>query len=276
MNILDKKPPTANHRIHYGPNEFQFGDLWLPKLTAHQLAPLVVFIHGGWWQSEYDLAYAGHLCADLASHGIATWSIEYRRVGSTGGGWPTTFQDVAAAYDYIATLAKDFPLDITRTTTMGHSAGGHLALWLAGRHHIPTTSPLHSPQPMHPPHAAISLAGAVDLRLTIDLSSPFAFPLGKPAVIELMGGTPAQFPDRYKAGNPGELLPLNVKQFLVQGAADTIVNPQLAPRYADNVRKQGDTVSVIALPSADHFDVVDPESTAWHTIRDLVRTAVTT
>jgi len=168
--------PLADHRIHYGPSQYQFGDLWLPTPiradTKH--IPLVVFLHGDWWQSAYDLEYAGGLCAALKSIGIAVWSIEYRRVGVTGGGWPTTFQDVAAGFDYLAILAKSYPLDLNRVIAMGHSAGGHLAFWLAGRHHIPETSPIHEPQPRVALHGLIALAGAVDLRLTCDLSGYFA------------------------------------------------------------------------------------------------------
>lgn len=269
MSVLDRTPPTAAHRIHYGPGDSQFGDLWLP--ATHTPPPLVVFIHGGWWQSEYDLAYAGHLCADLKAHNIATWSIEYRRVGSTGGGWPATFQDVAAAYDYLPTLGRTYPLNLARPIAMGHSAGGHLAFWLAARHHIPASSPLHTPQPTLPLHAVIALAGAVDLALTISLSTPSAFPLGGPATQVLIGGSPSDHPDRYQAADPGQLLPLNLKQFLVQGAQDTIVPPQLASLYAEKARKQGDQVTVIPISHADHFDVVDPQSQAWPTIRTLVQ-----
>src|ERR1700693_875570 len=112
MDKMPPVPPSADHRIHYGPCQYQFGDLWLPAHEATQRLPLVVFLHGGWWQSAYDLEYAGHLCAALKAVGIASWSFEYRRVGSTGGGWPTTFQDVAAGFDYVATLVKSYPLDL--------------------------------------------------------------------------------------------------------------------------------------------------------------------
>ena len=149
-DILSRPAPTADHRLSYGPDPSQFGDLWLPPTTGKSLLPLVVFFHGGWWKSEYDLGYAGHLCADLKRHGIATWSVEYRRVGSTGGGYPATFQDAAAGFEFAATLAKAYPLDLARVITMGHSAGGHLAFWVAGRHHIDSHSDLYQPGRRYP------------------------------------------------------------------------------------------------------------------------------
>jgi acetyl esterase/lipase len=232
--------------------------------------PLIIFVHGGWWKSAYDLTYGGHLCAALKSSGVATWSIEYRRVGSTGGGWPTTFQDVAAGCDYAATLAKSYSLDLSRVIAMGHSAGGHLAFWLAGRHHISEKSPIHTPQPKVAPRGVIALAGAVDLRLTCDLAGYLSFAHDKQEVHSLMGGSPVEFEDRYRAGNPGDLLPLGVPQLLIQGSEDDQIPPQLPGRWAEMARHQGDTVTVTIIPSADHFNVVDPQSKAWSIVQAAV------
>jgi acetyl esterase/lipase len=271
MDVLSVVPPAADHRIHYGPGEFQFGDLRLP-VSSKGPVPLVVFVHGGWWKSAYDLTYAGHLCGALKAAGVATWSVEYRRVGSTGGGWPTTFQDVAAGFDYVATLAKNYPVDLSRVLAMGHSAGGHLAFWLAGRHHIPEASPIYLPRPKMALHGVIALAGAVDLRLTCDLSGYFTFAHDKQEVSSLMGGSPAEFQDRYRAGNPGDLLPLGVQQLLIQGSEDDQIPPGLPGRWAEMARKQGDVVTVTMIPLADHFDVVDPQSKAWATVQAAVLT----
>lgn len=270
MDILSRPAPTADHRIHYGPGVYQFGDLWMPQPAGKALLPLVVFFHGGWWRSEYDLGYAGHLCADLKKHGIAAWSVEYRRVGSTGGGWPTTFQDAASGFDYAATLAKTYPLDLSRVVTMGHSAGGHLAFWIAGRHHIDPHSEIYEPRPQVPLKGAIALAGAVDLRMTIDLSGYFQFAHDKREVFDLMGGKPADLSDRYKAGSPGDLLPFHVPQFLIQGTDDEQIPPDLPSRWKDLARGHGDSAAVSMIPGADHFDVVDPQSAAWGKIRDIV------
>ncbi|NYF79864.1 alpha/beta hydrolase [Granulicella arctica] len=240
------------------------------QFSGHRL-PLVVFFHGGWWQSEYNLAHAGHLCAALKVEGIAVWSVEYRRIGEAGGGWPTTFQDVAAGFDYVATLAKSYPLDLSRVVAMGHSAGGHLAFWLAGRHHIDPRSPLFDPQPRVPLHGLIALAGAVDLRLTIDLAGYSTFAHDKQEVYSLMGGKPKDLEDRYRAGNPGDLLPLNVKQTLIQGTGDQQIPPLLPVRWEEKARRQGDDVAIRMVVLADHFDVIDPQSNAWATVRDSVR-----
>jgi acetyl esterase/lipase len=272
MSVLDRTPPKSDLRLSYGPLPLQFGDLWLPKPSAdakHRW-PLIVFVHGGWWKAEYGLGYAGFLCAAVKAQGIAVWSLEYRRVGDEGGGWPGTMQDVAAGMDHVAALAKAYPLDTTRVSAAGHSAGGHLAFWLAGRHHIPHTSVLATPQPSLTLRGVVSLAGAVDLRLTLDLTGFFSFQNGGPAVRALMGGDPKQYPERYAAANPGELLPLSVRQILVQGTDDNQIPPQLPGRWAENARRQGDTVDVKIVPGAGHFDIVDPESPAWSVSRDAM------
>jgi acetyl esterase/lipase len=271
MSVLDRTPPKADHRIPYGQNPFQFGDLWMPA-AMHQgaLAPVVVVIHGGWWQAAYDLGYCGFLCEALKAAGIAVWSLEYRRVGDAGGGWPGTMQDVAAGFDYLATLAKNYPIDLGRVIAAGHSAGGQLAFWLAARHHIPHTSVLYEPQPTVTLHGLLGLAGAIDLRLTIDLSGYFDFRNGKPSVESLMGGWPKEASERYAAANPGDLLPLGVPQVLVQGEYDDQIPSTLPVRWADNARRQGDHVDVKIIAAADHFDVVDPESKAWTIVRESV------
>jgi acetyl esterase/lipase len=274
MDILSKPVLSPDHRIHYDAGPYQFGDLWLPQTRGSTLLPLVVFFHGGWWKSKYDLGYAGYLCAALKKEGIATWSVEYRRVGETGGGWPTTFQDAAAGFDYAAKLARSYPLDLSRVITMGHSAGGHLAFWVAGRHHIDLHSEIYQPRPQVPLRGAIALAGAVDLRLTIDLSGYFTFAHDKQEVYNLMGGRPEDFPERYKSGSPGDLLPFHVPQVVIQGTADDQIPPELPSRWAEISRRSGDPATVKMIPSADHFDLVDPESEAWGTVRDSVRKLV--
>ena len=158
--------------------------------------------------------------------------------------------------------------------TMGHSAGGHLAFWVAGRHHIDPGSEIYQPRPQVPLHGAISLAGAVDLRLTIDLSGYFTFAHDKHEVYALMGGSPADLPDRYKAGNPGDLLPFHVPQLLLQGTADDQIPAELPPRWADMSRRLGDSATITMIPSADHFDLLDQDRRAWGTVRDSIRKMV--
>lgn len=271
MDILSLPVLQADHRIHYGPDPSQFGDLWLADTKGGGLQPLVVFFHGGWWKSAYDLGYAGYLCAALKRAGIATWSVEYRRVGSTHGGWPTTFRDAGAGFDFAATLAKTYPLDPSRIITMGHSAGGHLAFWIPGRHHILPGSELFTPGSTPGLRGAISLAGAVDLRLTIDLSGNSLFAHDREEVYRLMGGTPDDVPGRYRAGNPGDLLPFQIPQVLIQGTSDDQIPPELPSRWAEMSRRLGSQTTVKMISGADHFDVVDPASRAWPTVLEQVK-----
>ena len=274
-DILTRTPPPADHRIPYGPGESQFGDLRLPTLAPNQRAPVLVFLHGGWWKSAYGLDYAGHLCAALKADRFASWSLEYRRVGNPGGGFPGTFEDVANGFDHLKTLAKTYPLDLNRVVVAGHSAGGHLAFWLAGRHHLPETGPLANFRIAAPIRGVVALAGAVDLKLTIDLAGWFTFAHDKQMVLDLMGATPAQAPDRYLAANPGGLIPLNVPQFLLQGTEDDQIPPQLPARWADRARRIGDAVTVDIISGADHFDIVDPQSKAWPRVRKAILQAAT-
>jgi acetyl esterase/lipase len=269
MNILDKTPLKADLRLPYGLGPLQFGDLWIPA-GAGKRWPVIVFVHGGWWQAAYDLGYAGFLCAAMKAAGVAVWSLEYRRVGDPGGGWPGTMLDVSAGMDHLPKLAEAYPLDTSRVIAAGHSAGGQLAFWLAARHHIPPSSVLAHPQPTFALKGVVSLAGAVDLRLIIDLGGYFRFTSGKPSVLSLIGGTPAQFPERYQAADPGELLPLGVPQILVQGTDDDQIPAEVPSRWAQEAGKQGDHVDVKIVKDADHFDVVDPESKAWPVTREAL------
>ncbi len=273
-DVLSRTPPKPDRRLKYGALDLQFGDLWVPDLPAERKAPVVMFVHGGWWKNKYGLEYGGHLCAALKREGIAAWSIEYRRVGDAGGGWPGTFQDVAAGFDYLKTLAGHYLLDLSRVAVAGHSAGGHLAFWLAGRPNIPEGSVLHQPQPALAMHGVVSLAGAVDLRLTIDLSGWFTFAHDKQEVLTFMGGTPSEVPERYRAGDPGELLPIGTPQWLVQGTEDDQIPPDLPKRWAENGRRMGDRVMVDMIAGADHFDVVDPQSKAWPRVLAAVKAAL--
>src|SRR5271165_2214099 len=154
QSILELAPPKADARLTYGADPNQFGDLRMPEGKGPH--PVVVFIHGGFWRSAYDLGHAGHLCAALTKAGAATWNIEYRRVGNAGGGWPGTFQDIGVATDFLRTMAVKYQLDLTRVIVVGHSSGGHLALWLAARGKIPPKNPLYVRDPL-------TLKGAIDI-----------------------------------------------------------------------------------------------------------------
>lgn len=272
-DLLDRQPPKADLRVAYGPGQFHFGDLWLPALQSGTRAPLIVFVHGGWWKAAYGLEYGSHLCADLKAHGVAVWSLEYRRVGNRGGGWPGTFEDVAAGFDFIAALSTTHPLDLGRVVVAGHSAGSHLAFWLAARAHIPEESVLRNPQPQVQIKGAVALAGAVDLELTITLADGI-FAHDRVEVENLMGGSPGQVPERYAAGDPGALRPLKLPQFMLQGVDDDQIPAELPMRWAQRGRDLDETIEMTMLAGADHFALVDPESDRWPVIRDSLLRAL--
>lgn len=263
MDLLQLPVLPADHRIPFGPTPAQFGDLWLPAIGDDRRFPLVVFFHGGWWESGYDLGYAGYLCQALKRAGIAVWSVEYRRLGATGGGWPATFHDAAAGFEWVSTLASSYPIDLSRVMTMGHSAGAHLAFWLAGREHVSSGSPLLLTPPRIAPVGTIALAGVVDLRAAIRLSTGSRFGHVPGRIRRFMGGLPAEQPQRYREGDPGELRPLPLRQLLIQGSADDQIPPELPHVWAKESLRLGQKAEVTIIPGATHLDVVDPRSKAW-------------
>lgn len=261
--IASQPVSPADHRIPYGTDPLQFGDLRLPPGPGPH--PVAVIIHGGCWQAQYDLNHIGPVSAALTRAGIATWTPEYRRIGNPGGGWPGTFQDVARATDYLRTLAQQFPLDLNRVVLAGHSAGGHLALWLAARDNLPRESPLFSPDPL-PVRGVVSLAGITDLRTYGTMPGSC-----NSAVAPLLGGTPDEVPERYAQASPIELLPLGVPQRLVHGALDPTVPPDQSRRFEARARAKGDDSRLILLEGAGHFDVIAPFAPAWASVEQAIR-----
>jgi acetyl esterase/lipase len=256
-DILSLPPPPADARLYYGQGKLHFGELRLPSGPGPH--PVVIGIHGGFWRARYDLCHFGHVCAALTAAGIATWNIEYRRLGNFGGGWPNTLLDVAHATDHLRILANDYPLDLARVATLGHSAGGHLALWVAAHRHLPADNLLHTANPL-PLRAAVSLAGVVDLRQAWQLR------LSNGVVKQLIGGTPEKYPDRYAAASPIELLPLGIRQVLIHGDQDDTVPIEISRRYRDAAHREGDDVTLIELPGAGHFELIDPRAREWATV----------
>lgn len=252
--------PVADHRIPYGSDSQQFGDLRLPGGKGPY--PVAIIIHGGCWFSEYDLNHIASFAAALTKLGVATWTIEYRRVGNPGGGWPGTFTDAAQATDHLRVLARSYPLELKRVITIGHSAGGQLALWLAGRKQISRRSLLYVSDPLKL-SGVISLAGITDMR---------GFGSGcNDAVRKVLGGTAGEVPDRYRETSPIQLLPLGVRQSLIQGSLDKIVPPEMGARYKLAARRQGESVKLIALEGVGHFELISPQSSAWPFVKTEVR-----
>jgi acetyl esterase/lipase len=241
--------------MHYGDDPNQFAELRFPK--GEGPFPLLFVVHGGFWQAEYTLSHIGHLCAAFTSEGIIACNIEYRRIGNPGGGWPGTFQDIRLAVrNILKALSDDSRFDRGRTAIIGHSAGGHLALWLVGNHRISKGSPLHNDEEQQI-RRAISLAGVSDLR------SAWKKKLGHGTVTRLMGGTPDEHPDRYDAGSPIELLPTGARHVLVHGTADNTVPLSQSEAFIERAEKLGDRPTLVKLDGIGHYELIDPESEAW-------------
>lgn len=249
--------PPADHVIAYGEGTLQFGELRLPKGPGPH--PVMVLIHGGCWLAEYDLSHIRKLAAAFTAEGIATWTIEYRRVGDPGGGWPGTFDDVANGADHLAELAGQFRLDLDRVLVAGHSAGGHLAIWLGNR-------PEQWPQRVQP-LSVLALAPAADLvylhreKVCADV------------VDGLMGGTPQQYPQRYQLASGTARLPLPIPQYIVIGAHDESWAP-VGHRYVESAVQKGPSPTVIVAPESGHFEMIDPDSSTWPLVLKAARSAL--
>jgi len=252
-------PPTA--RIQYAAGPFQFGNLRVPKGPGRH--PVVVFIHGGCWLSAYDIAHAGSFEQAMADSGFAVWSLEYRRVGNDGGGWPGTFQDIANGTDYLRTLAAKYSLDLNRVVVAGHSAGGMFALWVAARKKIPASSELYVANPL-------AVRGVFALAPAPDLEGLSAAGTCGSVINKLMGGAPAEHADRYAAASPMKLVPVGVPQTLIVGAQDRSWAP-IGRAYFARAQSVGDSgVTLVEAPEAGHFELVAPKTTTWPiVIREL-------
>jgi acetyl esterase/lipase len=220
--------------------------------------PVVVLLHGGFWRGVYTKGLMTQLAADIIDRGWAAWNLEYRRIGTfPSGGWPATFEDVAAGIDHLALVAPEFQLDLARVVTVGHSAGGHLALWAAGRPKLALGAPGGAAGGFVGVRAAVGLAPVADLVAAARLE------LGGGAVTRLMGGSPDRYAERYAVASPAALLPLGVAQVVVHGDVDGAVPISLSRQYVAQAVVAGDEATLVELPGVGHMELIDPASTAW-------------
>jgi acetyl esterase/lipase len=239
--------------VRYGPSVDQQADLHLPRTPR---PPVVCLLHGGFWRMPHGRDQMAAVADDLVSRGLAVWNLEYRRLGAPQAGWPATMEDVAAGIDHLAQLSvAGVDLDLDRVTVVGHSAGGQLALWVAGRNRSRSAQP-----PRVRVLAAVGLAPMADLAHAYDLR------VGGEVVAELLGGPPSQYPERYQAASPIEMLPLGVRQLVLHGTADDVVPIDLSRRYSRAAAAAGDAVELIELSGAGHMDYLDPSSEAHATL----------
>jgi acetyl esterase/lipase len=262
IQMISAQAPTA--KIAYGPAAQQFAELRVPAGPGP--FPVVVVIHGGCWVQYADVGYTAPMAAALVKEGWATWNLEYRRAHESGGAWPGTFQDVGRGVDALRDSAAKYHLDLNRVAVTGHSAGGQLALWVGGRRRIPADSPLHADNPL-PLRGIVSLAGIADMRVYAE-HGPQGCSEGTPRV---MGGMPAQYPARYAAASPIEMLPLGTPQVLVWAEQDGIVPERLFEDYEAKAKKSGDSVDIIRVAGIGHHDLCSSNSPSWPKIVAALR-----
>ena len=257
---------APDRRVPYGRDSSQYGELRIPAGAGPH--PVVVLVHGGCFKAAYANARElGPMAEALKADGIATWNIEYRRLGQPGGGWPGTYLDVGRAVDNLRTLAGQYQLDLGRVVIAGHSAGGHLAMWAAARSRLPTSSPLYVKDPL-PVRGVIDLAGPVDMTAHIQEYQA----LCRDSVItSLLGGTPVTVPDHYQQASAIRLLPLGIPQVLFAGTHEDFVPLPVMEAYAEAARRAGDSVRIVVIPGAGHFEIASPRSSAWPRVASAIR-----
>lgn len=260
--------PAPTSRVAYGAAPSQYAELFLPAGSGP--FPVAVLVHGGCWTGKFGgIHQLRNMAGALAERGIAVWNVEYRRVDEPGGGYPGMYEDMHAALDALAVQAASNRLDLERVVAVGHSAGGQLVQWIAGRARIPATSTLHR-SGMLPVRAVVSLGGLADLRGERELIKSSC---GRDTP-ELAGRPSAARPDVYVDTNAAELVPNGSHTILVTGELDTISPPRVAHDYAALARRAGDTAEVVILPGASHYDEVAAGSPSWPLVAAAIERAL--
>ena len=262
------KGPAPTEHIAYGPAPRQFVELFEPAGPGP--FPVVVLIHGGCFQNQYQgMPQMRGLAGALKAKGAAVWSVEYRGVDTPGGGYPGTFLDVRSAVDLLAAQAAARHLDTRRAILVGHSAGAVLSLWLAGRQKLPRSSPLYEADPL-PIHKVVALGGFGDYRaFAKDLKAKCGV-----ATEQITGSPSASRPDVYADTNAFDLTPNGGETVFINGDHDEIVTPKDSATYAARVRQGGDAAETIVLPAASHFDEVAVTSPSWRLVGPAILKAL--
>ena len=267
-------------KYQYGDHPSQWGELFLPETPPASSSRngkrppargVVVVIHGGYWRSQYGAELGEPLAKDLAAHGMPAWNLEYRRAGN-GGGWPHTFEDVLAGIDRLRGVAEEHGLDLTNVVALGHSAGGHLAVWAAGRDRL---AELGTPDADRQVERnlngqAVRLTGVVSQSGLLNLAQADWLDLSNGAVSNLMGGSSGKYPKRHKYADPMTAVPLKIPVYAVHGLEDTTVPMSQSEAYAAAARAAGAPVQVVKVPG-DHFALIDPKASSYRKCRELVQ-----
>lgn len=246
---------TRPRTVRYGGDPSQVADLHLPE-RRDQPAPVVVVLHGGHWRTGFGKLVCRPVARDLAGRGFAVWNLEYRRLGAGrggGGGWPATFADVAAGIDHLVAL-DDPQLDLARVAVVGHSAGGHLALWAGGRVGLPV--------------GAVGSAPRVPVTHVVALSPVTHLVRAGATARELVGGPPEQHPGRWAQVDPSAAPAPPVPTLVVHPDADATIDVRLSRAFVDRARAAGADVELVEPPGESHRDPVDPGSASWQAAAD--------
>lgn len=264
-DLLGRPMPSLSETIAYGPGPLQFGELWLPAGQGPH--PVVLMVHGGCWLSSVaKLGIMNYVAEDLRQRGYAVWNIEYRGIDRDGGGYPGTFQDVAAAADELTAIAPRYGLDLDRLVAVGHSAGGHLVLWLAARPRLPATSPLKSAHPLPIP-AVLSLGGLPDLAAVRALGDQSC---GAETVDRLVGPAGAAHRDVYADTSPAELPAGHDEEVLINADTDPIAPAEMGAAYAARMKARGARIRQETIRESGHVELIAPGTAAWSRASEVI------
>ncbi len=232
---------------HYGDHTSQVGELYLPSV-AHPA--IVCLLHGGFWRMPYGHDQMIDIAQDLIQRDFAVWNLEYRRLGELTGGWPSTFDDVMQGVNHLVELVTEgIDLNLENVALVGHSAGGHLALWVAGNNQDKIDD-------------KINITAVVGQAPIANLVDAHNLKVGGSTISELLGGTPQEFPERYTHASPHTRFPVGIPQLLMHGTADTYVPISLTRNYVEQVQAMGEPTELIELVGMGHMEYLDPASQA--------------
>lgn len=254
----DSSMPTSTHR--YGDGEAQIVDLWQPDSPGPH--PVVLMIHGGCWQKAIaDRTLMNYAAEDLRQRGLAVWNIEYRGVDEVGGGYPGTFEDVSAATELLFERGPALGLDTDRVVAYGHSAGGHLAAWLATKHTL-------NDQDVLPIDAVIISGGLADL----EASTPVTLPSCLANISSrLTGPRTLSRSDVFADTSPARMLPTSIPFISVNGDSDRIAPPSLGQDFTDLVKASGTPADYVEVPNTGHVELISPGTRAFNVQADLIQ-----
>ncbi len=274
--LIKQATPLTSERLAYGKSPLQFGELRVPAGTGQ--FPVAILVHGGCWEvklrnlpeSVTSFELLRPMAAALATAGIASWNVEYRRLGNDGGGWPGTYLDLGRATDYLRELAPRYHLDLKHVVAAGHSSGGQLAFWLGARGKLPKSSMLYMNSPL-PLNGVVSVDGPPDLEADRAIEQSVC---GGPVITQFIGGTPAEFPGRYREGSASGLLPIGTRQEIFVASTFGEEWITLFKQYAAAAEKAGDPVRLITMDGAGHFDGINPQAPAGQAVVASIQSLV--